>query len=36
MLERGISRELHGTVELDYPREGFLCRMTFPLSAIRP
>jgi two-component system CheB/CheR fusion protein len=36
MLERGISRELHGTVELDYPPEGFVCRMRFPLSAVRP
>jgi two-component system CheB/CheR fusion protein len=36
MLERGISRELHGTVSLDYPANGFVCRMTFPLSAISP
>jgi two-component system CheB/CheR fusion protein len=35
MLERGISRELHGTVDLAYPPEGLMCHMRFPLSAIR-
>jgi two-component system, chemotaxis family, CheB/CheR fusion protein len=32
MLERGIARELEGSVAIDYKEQGLVCSMTFPIN----
>ena len=32
LIERGLARELDGTVELDFNPSGVVCRMRFPIK----
>jgi PAS domain S-box-containing protein len=32
LIERAVSYELEGAVELDFPRDGFVCELVFPLG----